>query len=263
MNDRTRIIERPQYRRYIALGDSFTEGLNDEIGLDGRYRGWADRVAATLNNHHPGLLYANLAIRGRLMGQVLEEQVPAAVAQNPDLVTLAAGVNDALRREYDLATVSEQLRQSVSALSDSGATVIVFAFGDPSRRSDLMGRVAGRLKEYNAATKEIAADHGARVVDFWGAAVFDDDALWSSDRLHLSSFGHELAARAALEAMGYTDDSWRSPASSTPPHHPLIRAGGHAAWAAGHLTPWLLRRARGVSSGDGIEAKRPLLAPVD
>lgn len=99
MNDRTRIIERPQYRRYIALGDSFTEGLNDEIGLDGRYRGWADRVAATLNNHHPGLLYANHAIRGRLMGQVLEEQVPAAVAQNPDLVTLAAGVNDALRRE--------------------------------------------------------------------------------------------------------------------------------------------------------------------
>lgn len=259
----TPVINPPKYRRYIALGDSFTEGLNDEVGADGRYRGWADRVAATLNDRHPGLLYANLAIRGRLMGQVLEEQVPLALAQKPDLVTLAAGVNDALRREYDLTAVSEQLRRSVSALSESGATVVVFAFGDPSRRSDLMGRVAGRLKDYNSATKEIAAEYGARVVDFWGAAVFDDDALWSSDRLHLSPLGHELAARAALEAMGYSDDSWRSPASSTPPHHPLIRAGGHAAWAAGHLTPWLLRRARGVSSGDGIEAKRPLLAPVD
>ena len=90
------------FQRYVALGDSFTEGLNDEIGVDGRHLGWADRFAASVDAVYPGLLYANLAVRGKLIKEVVDEQVPAAIDLRPDLVTFAAGVNDALRRNFDL-----------------------------------------------------------------------------------------------------------------------------------------------------------------
>jgi lysophospholipase L1-like esterase len=251
------------FSRFIALGDSFTEGLDDDLDGSGRHTGWADRVAHHLGRIDPQARYANLAVRGRLMGEVLAEQVPAAVAQQPDLVTLAAGVNDALRRNFDLDIVSGQLRQAVAQLSATGATVVVFGFGDPSRRSLIMGSVSERLRAYRERTHDIASEFGARSVDFWGAAVFDDDALWSSDRLHLSAAGHQIAARAALEAIGLGDDSWRTPPPSARPTHPARRAAGHLAWGYGHLAPWVGRRLRGVSSGDDVTCKRPTLAPIE
>jgi lysophospholipase L1-like esterase len=251
------------FQRYVAVGDSFTEGLNDELGADGRHRGWADRFAANLDAIHPGLLYANLAVRGKLIGEVVDEQVPEAIDLKPDLVTFAAGVNDALRRNFDLDASTEQLAQGIGALRQTGATVVVFAFGDPSRRSRVMGTVSERLREYNAATRRVAEHSGAVVVDFWGAAVFDDDEFWSTDRLHLSPAGHALAARAALSALGLDDETWRTPRASVRPPTPLVRATGNVKWAGGHFLPWIGRRLRGVSSGDGVTAKRPILEPVE
>ncbi len=250
------------FQRYVALGDSFTEGLNDEIGVDGRHLGWADRFAASVDAVYPGLLYANLAVRGKLIKEVVDEQVPAAIDLRPDLVTFAAGVNDALRRNFDLDASLENLAIGIEALRRTGATVVVFAFGDPSRRSRVMGTVSQRLWEYNAGTRRIAEQFGAVVVDFWGAAVFDDDEFWSPDRLHLSPSGHALAARAALATLGLDDETWRTPRASVSPPTPLVRAAENVAWAGGHFLPWIGRRLRGVSSGDGVTAKRPRLQPV-
>lgn len=249
------------WTRYAALGDSFTEGLMDDMGPDGRHVGWADRVAASLARVSPGLEYANLAVRGKLMGQVAEEQIPAACDLKPDLVTLAAGVNDALRRTYDVHASATHLENAVRQLRGTGADVVLFAFGDPSRRSRVMGSVSGRIATANAATHAIADRYGCRVVDFWGCAAFDDDLFWDEDRLHLSPDGHALAARAALATLGLGDDSWRTPQASPPPASPLRRAGGHAAWVGRHLGPWLGRRVRGRSSGDGVVAKRPAWGP--
>ncbi|MGA0979376.1 MAG: SGNH/GDSL hydrolase family protein, partial [Candidatus Nanopelagicales bacterium] len=117
------------WTRYVALGDSFTEGLMDEVGPDGRHVGWADRVAATMARTSPDLQYANLAVRGRLISQVAAEQVPVACDLKPDLVTFAAGVNDALRRSYDVHACATHLENSVSALRGTGADVVLFAFG--------------------------------------------------------------------------------------------------------------------------------------
>jgi len=249
------------WTRYAALGDSFTEGLSDVVGPDGRHVGWADRFAATLAQVSPGLEYANLAVRGKLIGEVLDEQVAAACDLTPDLVTLAAGVNDALRRSYDLHASATHLENAVRQLRGCGADVVLFAFGDPSRRSRVMGSVSSRIGTANAATHAIADRYGCRVVDFWGCAVFDDDRYWDEDRLHLSPAGHELAARAALETVGLGGDSWRTPqpAATQPPA--LMRAGHHAAWTARHLGPWIARRARGRSSGDGVVAKQPHWGP--
>ena len=85
----------PGIDAFVAIGDSFTEGLNDP-GAGGGFRGWADRVAVALAAQRPGFRYANLAIRGKLLGQVVADQVPRAIELAPDLVSLAAGGNDIL-----------------------------------------------------------------------------------------------------------------------------------------------------------------------
>jgi lysophospholipase L1-like esterase len=245
------------WSRYVAIGDSFTEGLMDETGPDGRHVGWADRVAATLARRSPDLEYANLAVRGKTMTQVVDEQVPAACDLEPNLVSLAAGVNDVLRRSYDLHASATALENATRDLRSTGADVLLFAFGDPSRRSSVMRAVSTRICLANAATRAIAARYGCYVVDFWGVAAFDDDTYWDEDRLHLSPRGHELAARAALEALGMGSDSWRTPGPLPFQNSAIARLGGHASWAAKHLGPWFGRRIKGRSSGDGIVPKRP------
>lgn len=249
------------WRRYVALGDSFTEGLMDDVGPGGRHRGWADRVAQALDAQEPGLRYANLAVRGRTAPQIAAEQVPAAVSLRPDLVTLGMGINDTLRRRYDPHVTATHLENSVRALRSTDADVVLFAFGDPSRRSMIMGKVRDRIETANAATLSIAKRYGCRVVDFWGCAVFDADSVWDEDRLHLSPEGHAIAAAAVLEELGVGDDAWRTPFPEPPPHA-AARFASHARWAGGHLAPWLVRRVRGRSSGDGVTPKRPDLGPV-
>ncbi|MEZ5116459.1 MAG: SGNH/GDSL hydrolase family protein [Candidatus Nanopelagicales bacterium] len=253
----------PPWRRYVALGDSFTEGLQDEVGPDGRHRGWADRLAGELDARSPGLTYANLAVRGRLLPQVVDEQVPAALALDPDLVTFAAGVNDALRRHFDLDASATLLEDAVRRLRAGGADVLLVAFGDPSRRSRAIGSVTGRIAAYDSVVRAVAERYGCYLMDFWGLAAFDDDVLWDEDRLHLAPEGHRVVAAAALDALGFGDDRWRTPRAPSP-HRPLpARVAADAAWARGHLLPWLGRRLRGISSGDGVDPKRPTLAPVD
>ena len=250
------------WRSFVALGDSFTEGLMDDVGPDGRYVGWADRVAGVLATRVPDFSYANLAIRGRLTRQVTDEQVPLALAMHPELVSFAAGVNDALRRGYDLHQTATAVEDGVKALRAGGADVLLYAFGDPARRSMLMGRIRGRLADYNSAMRAIATEYDCYLVNFWGVAAFDQDEFWDSDRLHLSPEGHQLATQCALQALGVADAGWRTPAAINPAPV-LSRAVGHARWFHGHLTPWVTRRLRGESSGDGIVAKRPHLLPLE
>ena len=251
------------WRRFVALGDSFTEGLDDP-GPDGRHRGWADRVAEQLAAIDPEVTYANLAVRGRLLPQVVAEQVPRAIALEPDLVSLGAGVNDAMRRHWDLPMLAGVLESGVVALRSTGADVLLFAFGDPSRSAPrLMAAMAARIRAYDDVVLDVAERHGCRVVDFWGLAAFDDPRFWAADRLHLNAEGHERAAGAALEALGLGDDRWRTPPAMGPAPSSVERAWDVGGWAAAHLGPWLYRRVRGVSSGDGVAPERPDLAPVD
>lgn len=251
------------WSRYVALGDSFTEGLMDVTGPEGRHRGWADRFACALAAQNPDLRYANLAVRGRLLPQVTSEQVPVALRLQPDLVSLAAGVNDVLRRSYDLHANATALENAVIALRSSGADVVLFAFGDPARRSRLMASVRDRMLVFNSATRAIASRYGCSVVDFWGVAAFDGDEMWDEDRLHLSPAGHALAAAAALEAVGVGDDAWRTPQPVAALPAIPGRAIGHVRWAGRHFGPWALRRIQGRTSGDLVTAKLPhLVAPV-
>ncbi len=253
-----KVNESPQWRSFVALGDSFTEGLSDALDVNGRHIGWADRTAQGIaNSQSTPVSYANLAVRGKLIGHVAREQVPEAIALAPDLVSIAAGVNDTLRRNFELNVVATALEESVKKLRAANIDVMIFAFGNPSRRSGLMSLVADRMASYRSATLAIGKEYGCFVVDFWNVAAFDDDSEWDADRLHLSPSGHRRASAAALHALGLADDSWRTPGPQTPPQNLPARMGSNASWLSAHLTPWLARRIRGTSSGDGIEPKLP------
>lgn len=250
------------WRRYVALGDSFTEGLMDEPRHDGRHRGWADRVAQELGERavargDRGVEYANLAVRGRLVRQVIDEQVPQALRLGPDLASIAVGVNDALRPRFDLDPLATALENGVRDLRRSGCDVLVFAFGDPARRSAAMAPIRDRIRAYNSAVRAIAGEYDCYLVDFWKVAAYDDERLWDEDRLHLSPPGHALAARTALEALGLGDPHWRTPAVPGSRASLAARTGQHLRWGRRHLLPWATRRLRGESSGDTTAAKDP------
>jgi lysophospholipase L1-like esterase len=250
------------YGRYVALGDSTTEGMDDPRP-DGTYRGWADRLAERLTQDNPNLLYANLAIRGRRTYQVREEQLAPALALQPDIATVVAGLNDLLRRRYDPQATAGHLEAMLSALQGQGATVMTFTLPDLGSVVPLARIVRPRLAAYNAAIREIAGRTGAIVLDLAATPVTSDPRLWSVDRLHANTVGHERIARGFASALGLdTDDSWADPfpAAVRMPPHALVAA--EVAWARTYFTPWVVRRLRGRSSGDGRVAKRPDLGPV-
>jgi lysophospholipase L1-like esterase len=251
------------WRRYVALGDSFTEGLNDpDPDRPGEFRGWADRLAEHLAAAagDDDLEYANLAIRGRLLAQVVEEQVPVALGAQPDLVSLVAGGNDLMRPGADPDELAATLESAVVRLRAAGADVLL-ATGVDTRLTPILRRVRGKVAILNAHVWSIAARSGAAVLDQWGSAWILDRRMWDSDRIHLTDEGHRriaLAAAAALGLPGADGNDWRTPLPPLPPRALRAAVAQEAAWVRGFVAPWIGRRLRGRSSGDGRTPKRPV-----
>ncbi|MEU7559875.1 SGNH/GDSL hydrolase family protein [Streptomyces eurythermus] len=253
------------YRRYVALGDSQAEGLgdgDDTVGL----RGFADRLAEHLARHNPGLGYANLAVRGRLAARIHAEQLAPALALRPDLATVVAGVNDLLRPRFDADHVAGHLEAMFAALTAQGARVATLTFPDLARITPLARPLTPRVIALNRRIREAARRHGVAVAETGHHPVVADPRLWSPDRLHAGPLGHQRIADALADALGLpgADDTWTRPLAgpATPAPAGLRAAAGELRWAAAFLGPWLGRRLRGRSSGDGHTAKRPLLTPV-
>jgi lysophospholipase L1-like esterase len=252
-----------RWRSFVALGDSFTEGMDDPYPDGTRFRGWADLVAGRLAAEAPDFAYANLAVRGRLFGQVVDEQVPAALAMRPDLVSFAAGGNDALRRGFVPQLLVERFDRTIAGLRATGADVLVFRSADITRRLPGKNLIGPRVRVLNAAVGDVAQRHGARLVDLWADDEFANPRLWSVDRLHLSSAGHRRVAAHVLAALGVgCEPEWLAPAPAHRPSWPAQRVAD-VRWATAHLAPWLRRRLTGRSSGDTVQPKRPELAPLE
>lgn len=245
------------WRRYIALGDSFTEGVGDpEPSLPGGNRGWADRVAEVLSQGVRDFAYANLAVRGKLIEQIIAEQMDAAVALQPDLVTISAGGNDVIRPGTDPDAIAKRFEYAVSRLGATGATVVVFTGVDVGF-SPVFRRIRGKVAIYNENVRAIAEKHDAIVADMWALKAVQDSRFWADDRLHPNALGHHEIARMVLRALNV-------PGTLTPMQPgPVPAATWRQArtedlvWAREYLVPWVLRRIRHVSSGDNLSAKRP------
>lgn len=252
------------FSRYVALGDSSTEGIDDPDGKGG-YRGWSQRLAERVRASQPEELhYANLAVRGLNTAQIRERQLDAALAMRPDLATLFCGTNDVTHYRFDADRVAGDIATMQKALIDRGATVLSFTLPDLTPLMPLARLIAPRIAALNRGLAEASRSTGAILVDFAACPVATDARLWSEDRIHANSAGHTRIAEALAEALGLpgSDPAWRNPFPTSLNRSPLRVCTAEVSWVGGHLIPWIWRGLRGRSLADGRGPKRPQLEPI-
>ncbi len=253
---------RHPWTRYIAMGDSFTEGIGDpEPSSPGGHRGWADRLAEELGRGQEDFRYANLAIRGRVLQQILDGQLEPALALKPDLVSISAGGNDLIRPGSDPDALAGQLDAAVGRLAGAGATVLLFN-GPDIGTTPVLGMVRGRVAIYNENLRIIASRHDAVVADMWSMRELKDPRMWAGDRLHFSALGHHTIAIMALNALNIPHGLVPELPEPLPPQTWQAARVEDLVWAREFLFPWVLRRLRHQSSGDSVSPKRPTPGPV-
>lgn len=241
--------------RYVAIGDSLSEGVGDDPWPDGTPRGWTDRLAELLAAHHGEVDYANLAVRGKRSVEIRDEQVQPALDLAPDVVTFTAGMNDLLRPRFDVDTLRGLLVDVVAPFVRAGAQVMVVPIPDISDVSPAGRLIARRRLLLNTIYRHLAEHHGMLPPPDTTDSVFEDRRAWADDRLHLSALGHERLAAGAADAFGVRSElDWMRRPEGVAPGRTLRT---EVAWVRTHVGPWVGRRLTGRSSGDGRSAKHP------
>ena len=246
--------------RYAAIGDSFTEGVGDELP-DGSTRGWADRVAAGLAAaRSEPVLYANLAVRGKLMEPIVTEQLDAALALDPvpTVLTLNGGGNDMLRPRTDVRRLADLAARAVDRCSAAGVRIVLLSGADPGDGIPFGRAVRRRGDVLTAAVAELAREHGITLVDVFHDEEIRRPAYWAPDRLHLGPAGHRRVAALVLDALGEG-----AAAQAVRAEGPEVRRLlAELRYYREHVLPWVARRIRGRSSGDGRAGKHAQWVPV-
>ena len=251
----------PTYRRYVAIGDSWTEGLGDpEPGRPNGLRGWADRVAEVLASRCDDFGYANLAIRGRRVGEILEEQLAPALALGPDLMTIQGGGNDFLRAGIDIDALVGAIDGAVAQAVSAGAEVVLFTHG--AAAAGPFRALRGRIAIFNELLREVVDTHGVVLVDNWRVREARDPRYWDADRVHLSPTGHHRAAMLVLDALGIEHGLEPPLLPDTTPLTGRDRLRAELDWVRKFAAPWVQRRVTGRSLGDDVAPKRPTFAPI-
>jgi lysophospholipase L1-like esterase len=251
-----------RWNRYVAMGDSFTAGIGDPDPFSpGGIRGWADRVAEELGEGRSDFGYANLAVSGLVLRQIIDQQLGPAMDLDPDLVTLSAGGNDLVFHRGDPDRMAVPLDATVALLRGTGATVVLFT-GPDWGQTPLLGHTRGKVAVFNENIRTIAARHGAVIADLWALRRLTDPQMWDPDRLHFSPLGHRTIATMVLDTLNV-------PHNLLPLEPPPLPAGnwrdtraGDLAWVTHYLVPWMVSRVRPRADDMPLAAKRPAPGPV-
>jgi lysophospholipase L1-like esterase len=252
-----------EFFRYVALGDSQTEGLNDGSEQSG-YRGWADRFAESLaRSTSPELRYANLAVRASRARHVRRIQLPAALALKPDLATVVVGMNDLFRHDYDLDATVADVETVFAELRAAGCRVATMSFPDVARVLPVLSWLRARQIELNARLVEAAARHDVAVLDLFPLVLSDDPLMWSHDRIHGSVFGHTRIAAGMAHLFGLpgSDPSWAVPLGE-PRRSRLDVVRRDTRWIATFLVPFVTKQLVGRGADVHADPKRPEMLPV-
>ncbi|KRE26247.1 glycosyltransferase [Agromyces sp. Soil535] len=256
----------PSWRRYVAVGDSLTEGLCDASRMPvGEYRGWADRLALLLALASPAsepVAYANVAVRSRKVADAVDVQLPLAAANGADLVSVLIGGNDLVGLRADAAALAARLGDAVGAVRATGADVLLVTPFMPKRPASRL--FVSRFAAFAERLAAIADEQGAMLLDVRSRAELVDRAMWAEDRVHLNSAGHRVLAYAAARVLGVRDATALGALERAVHEDDEIgdRHVGDAEWLARHAAPWMARRLRGRAAGDGRDPKRPELVSV-
>ncbi|WP_328468008.1 SGNH/GDSL hydrolase family protein [Actinoplanes sp. NBC_00393] len=246
--------------RYVAIGDSFTEGLGD-TQPDGTERGWADLVAAGIAaGEGETIQYANLAIRGRLLEPIVTEQLDAALALSPQptLLSLNGGGNDMMRPGGDLAHLVRLTERAVQRCNEAGVRVLLLSGADPSGHLPFGSRMRPKGAALTDAVRGFVDRYDVVFVDMFNDREIQRRDYWSTDRLHLNANGHRRVASKVLTALGYPTEAHviaPGPAAS-------LNLIAEARYYREHVLPWIQRRLAGRSSGDNRTGKYVDWVPV-
>jgi lysophospholipase L1-like esterase len=252
------------FGRYVAIGDSATEGLQD-FDQDGAYRGWADRLAAHLAAaQDEPLEYANLAIRSLRLNEIRRSQFDTAMALQPDLLSITGGVNDVIGPRPDFGRLAADYDAMFGEATDRGITVISFLMPDPTFLNPLGRYARERMIILNDIVRASAASTGVLLLDLTAYPLASDPRLWYEDGLHGNGLGHTRMAAGFADLLGLPGfEHWADPLPGRPPTlHTLGRIGTTLDWALHWFGPWLARGIVRVPHGQGISAKRPLPTPI-
>ncbi|KJL28199.1 GDSL-type esterase/lipase family protein [Microbacterium oxydans] len=237
-----------RWHRYVALGDSLTEGLCDPAP-DGALRGWADRLAMLLAARG-GLHYANLAIRSKRVSDVCGTQLERAIELRPDLVSILIGANDLVKHRADIPALALQVEHAVARLRAIGADVVLLTPFLPGRRA--AGIYTARFAAFATALAGVAARTGAILIDTDLHPTLRDRPNWGEDLVHLSSRGHRFLAYRVGEVLGVPHADALGALDAAMHEHEAISTG---VWWRRHALPWVWRRMHGRAAGDGRSAK--------
>ena len=241
----------------MAIGDSFTEGVGDPNPLyPNGVRGWADRMARQLGRAEPSWRYANLAIRSKLLDEVVDEQLDAALAMRPTLLTFYAGGNDVMSVRPDMTSLLERYDAALARLTASPAQVVVFTIFDVTT-GPVLGPLRRRIAFYNDTVRDLAAARGALVVDHNAFAEFADRRMWSADRIHMSRAGHKVLAGHVLGMLGIPHTLKLPELPEWEPARWPQRVATEGRWVRDEVVPLMRRRIRGVREGDSLTPKWP------
>lgn len=250
------------FERFVAMGDSFTEGVGDDLP-DGQVRGWADLVALGLATAAGRPVdYANFAIRGKLLGPIVDEQLQPALALQPDLVSICGGGNDLMRPSVQISAIIGLLEHVVDRARSQGAHVLLLSGPNPSRHLPLGSLLQRRGDQMAAVGRRLFERPDITVVNNWTDRELADIRYWSPDKLHLNARGHTRVASNVLTALGVpVPAEWRADAAGQAPANERVRNG--AEYYRSYVLPWIGRRLTGRSSGDGRPPKRPVPDQVE
>ena len=248
------------FRRYVAIGDSTTEGLYD-LDDEGGPRGFADRLAQHIaDGQDEPLEYANLAIRGLKMREIRTSQLADALAMEPDLLTVSGGMNDVIAPRCDFDAIRAEYVIVFGEARRAGCTVLTWTMPDPAAINPLGAQLRERVNKLNAIIRSEAAERGVLVMDFDAYPVTTDRRLWFDDRWHCNSLGHIKIAEALAWRLGIAgfDESWADLQDRPATPQPRIPIAGDIDWAVHYLAPWLGKGIRRLPAGLGVEPKRPV-----
>ena len=198
-------------------------------------------MAEELSANQPDFAYANLAVRGLLLQQILDQQLAPALALKPDLVTLSAGGNDIVFRRSDPDRLAEKIDDGVDQLTRSGATVVLFA-GPDWGATPVFSQIRGKVAIFNENLHTVAARHDAVMVDLWFLRELTNPGMWDPDRLHFSPLGHHTIAAAVLNALGVPHTLVPLQPKPLPPRSWRQARAEDLIWAREYLVPWVLRQ---------------------
>ncbi|WP_395293154.1 SGNH/GDSL hydrolase family protein [Kitasatospora hibisci] len=236
--------------RFVALGDSLTEGVGDPVA--GGWRGWAALLAGALAPQEAGVEFTNLARSGALSGDLRTAQLPAALALRPGVAAVVAGGNDTLRAGFDIGRTARELDAVLGELSDGGALLLTACLPDPGTLlrlpRPLARPLARRMRAVNTVVHALSVRHRAVHLHVTELPWVAQRHLLSVDRLHPSAEGHHVIARGFHALIAETG----RPLSDAPAARPAEPPPGTAAdlwWLATRGTSWVVDRSTDLLPG--------------